>query len=466
MKPLPSRTGRHAATALLGALVLGAGATGAAASASAHRRPRHAARPGALVMSFGDHGVARLGAGTRLFALAPAGGGETLVAGEAGAGRHTRLLLARLSASGRLDQRFGRRGIALGPAVRTTQGIGSLGRAIAVQRNGRVVVVGTATSADGSASDGLLVERFMPDGRIDRGFGHGGVVNLLAGSFGQGDAVALGAGGRIIAAGSANAAGSGGSAFPRVAVAELSSRGRPLRGFGSGGVSVLDLGPYSYALAAAVQRGGRIVIAGSRSPGLQATTTLLARLTPGGRLDHSFAGGAGYYARQDALSGGAFSTFDALALGPGGEITTAGAAIAGGERADALLARFSASGRPLGSFGSGGVAYAPAASGYLASAGTGVPGASAVALAPGGGLIAAGEAATGALSEPALWRLDARGRLVRSFGSGGRALLRLPAGTTGEATALTLARGQLLVAGDERLIGRYRGLVARFSLGG
>ena len=246
-----------------------------------------AARSGSAELSFGHHGITRLTRGTRLFGAAVQSDGKIVAVGESGAGSSADVLLARFSSSGALDRSFGSRGIVHGPPVRTLLGklvrTGSLGRAIAIQADGKIVVVGKATTADGSGTDGLLVERYSSAGKLDRRFGAGGVVKLLSSSFGDGYAVAIQPDGKIVATGAADAAGSGGT-FPRVAVARLRANGSLDRSFGSGGTDVLDLGAYSYAYAVALQH-GKIVIAGSQRPGLQVTNALIARLTPSGARD-------------------------------------------------------------------------------------------------------------------------------------------------------------------------------------
>jgi uncharacterized delta-60 repeat protein len=414
-------------------------------------------RAGQLDVRFGNRGVARLAPGTRLFGAAVQGDGKVVVAGEWGAGAHTRLLLARFTAAGRLDRAFGQGGVVHGPAVRTPVGTGSLGRAVAIQPDGKIVVVGKATDRTGTAREGILIERYEPDGRLDRSFGSRGVVTVLTGAFGDGYAVAITPADQIIAAGSADAQGSGG-VTPRVAVVRLTSTGRLDRGFRGHGLDVLDLGPYSYALAVGLAGGGRIVIAGSQAPGLQVTNALIARLSASGALDRSFASG-GVYAHQYAR-GAAFSAFTALSVERGGSIVAAGSATSGQSAADALVVRFTASGRPRGA------TYATSATNYTA-VGTSVPGATAVTVAR-GAIIAAGERVNGPLANLAVWAFTPGGRPARGFGSHGVAVLALKSGENSEAAAIAPAPGgKVVVAGDENppLRTPYTGLLARFDLG-
>ena len=415
-------------------------------------------RAGSLDRGFGRGGVTTLGAGTRLFGIAVQRDGKVVAVGEAGAGSSADLLLARFTGSGRLDRSFGRGGVARGPRLTAGLDKNSIGRAVAIQPDGKLVVVGSATDRTGAFEDGLLVERYSANGRLDRSFASGGVANLLSGStFGEGHAVAIQRDGKIVATGSATATASGGTE-PRVAVVRLRPNGRPDPSFKGRGLDVIDLGAFSAALGVALQRNGKIVIAGSQAPKLQVTNALLARLTASGALDPSFASG-GSHAHQYAR-GAAFSSFDGLALRGNGGIIAVGPATHGNTAADAIVARFSASGHPAG------VTYTPSATNFSESSSSSVPGAQGVALAPGGGVFATGEIATGAETSLAVWAFTSGGRPIAGFGSHGVALLRAASGEITEGAAIAVAPGgKLVVAGDEEVPAAtsFKGLVARYN---
>ncbi len=257
-----------------------------------------AAQPGSIDTGFGASGVAGAGADARLFGTAVQTDGKVVAVGQSGIQSGATLLLARFTSSGARDRSFGSGGLVKGPAVSSPLGTGSVGRSVAVQSDGKIVVVGRATTSDASGTDGILIERFNSNGSIDGTFGSHGVVTVLTSQLGDGYAVALQPDGKIIATGSADANGSGGLT-PRVAVVRLNANGSLDSGFGAGGIDVLDLGAYSYALAVAEQKDGKIVIGGSQAPGLQVPNALIARLTAGGALDPSF-GSGGAYAHQYA----------------------------------------------------------------------------------------------------------------------------------------------------------------------
>jgi uncharacterized delta-60 repeat protein len=414
-----------------------------------------AAVPGSLDASFGSGGVANTGAGTRLLGTAVQNDGKIVAAGQTGG---SALLLARFSASGGLDSSFGNHGLATGPATGAPYP-GSIGRAVALQSDGKIVVVGSSGPSGGG---GLLVERFGANGQPDGGFGHGGALNLLDGDFADGFAVAIQPDGKILAAGAADSLGSGGLQ-PRVLVVRLNSSGSLDSSFGSGGLDILDLGPESAARGVAVQPGGKIVLVGSTAPGLQVPVALVARLTSSGALDTSFAG-TGYATHQFSLAG-ANSGFNAVAVQADGRVVAGGAAVAGAQGADAFVARFTGAGGLDSSFGTGGAVYESSAM-NSPPGNSGVPGIRSIAIAPGGDIVGAGYAVSGPYSSAALWAFTSGGALDGRFGSHGMAVTAFGADRFDEFSALALApNGDIAAVGDaqQSYQGAYTGIAARYG---
>lgn len=449
--------------ALLAGLTLAAGTTvvGSAAVASTRgHKPAAKPRPGVLISGFGHGGVATLPSGTRLSGVIAQPDGRIVAVGQTGGRTNTRVLVARFTAAGSLDRRFGHNGTVTGPLVRTARGTGSLARAVALAPGGKIVVVGKATGVDGTARDGLLVERYTAGGALDHSFGTGGVVNLLPTTFGDGYAVTLGPGGSVLAAGSEDALGSGNGSYPRALVVRLTPKGSLDPSFGNGGIDLQDFGPFSVIQAIAVS-GNKVLIAGSTAPGLQVTRALLARLTSWGALDAGFAT-SGAFVHQYA-SHASFSSFDALAVDRYGRVLAGGAATASGSSALGIVTRFTGRGTPDGSFGSAGTATVTSATHFLASGA--IPGVSALALGSAGSVLAAGQQVDSSLSRPALWKFTAAGRLAGGFGGHGAATLSLPNGVIGQGLALALRRdGSIVAAGVESVLGRrFAGLLAAFG---
>src|ERR1019366_545786 len=107
-----------------------------------------AASPGSLDSSFGSGGIASLGSNTRVLGDAFQSDGKLVVVGESGVSSGATLIVARLTTAGGLDGSFGG-GVVTGPPVVSSFGTGSVGRGVALQSDGKIVVVGKATDPSG-----------------------------------------------------------------------------------------------------------------------------------------------------------------------------------------------------------------------------------------------------------------------------------------------------------------------------
>jgi uncharacterized delta-60 repeat protein len=146
-------------------------------------------------------------------------------------------------------------------------------RAVLVQRNGRIVVVG-----GGAPTSAFCVARLRTNGGLDTTFGSGGrrVVD-----FGSDNEVAYGAAlqpdGKIVLAGESNT---------RVAVARLRPTGAFDNTFSGNGKKIFGWGPFSQARDALVLPNGKILLAGFSGP--EGGNIEVARLTADGLLDKTF----------------------------------------------------------------------------------------------------------------------------------------------------------------------------------
>ena len=124
--------------------------------------------------TFADTEVAFPGAsGARALALARQSDGRYVLAGFANVNGQKRLALARVNANGGLDTSFGQGGTVTAPFTSSADDV-------LVQPDGAIVVAGSANLGAGAE---VLVERYLPDGSVDRSFGGDGIVlTVLAGS--------------------------------------------------------------------------------------------------------------------------------------------------------------------------------------------------------------------------------------------------------------------------------------------
>ena len=324
--------------------IVAAGSSGAAVALA-----RYSAA-GRLDASFGRGGklVTDLGEGDDWAdAVVVQAGGRIVAAGcsdcESEAGDFA---LVRYTADGRVDRRFGRRGV-----VRTDLGAGSddqTGDAVR-QADGKIVVVGSSDAGD--TRDFALV-RYTADGAVDQSFGRRGIVLTDFDTYeDQAWAVAIQKDGKIVAAGPSGTDEHGpGHAF---AVARYTSRGVLDASFGRGGKVRTYVSrarnPSDYADAVAIQADGKIVVAGTSS----GYDFAVVRYTPGGKLDPSF--GRGGKVLTDVQETSDFVT--AVAIRKDGKIVVVGSSEArdGSDLSEAFaLVRYTTGGELDRSFGTGG----------------------------------------------------------------------------------------------------------------
>jgi uncharacterized delta-60 repeat protein len=293
---------------------------------------------GSLDSSFGSGGRAKAtfasGAASGATAVALQPDGKIVAAGITAIPGSVKVALARYKADGSLDKSFNGVG-----TVTTAVGSGySIGRALAIQPDGRIVVAVDTPSA-------MAVVRYLVDGSLDAGFGAGGIALLTFPERARAFAIALQPDAKLIVAGVAETSPGPGSAFR---ILRLKPNGSLDTSFGTGGKVTTAFGgsSFSIALALALQPDGMIVAAGTaRVFGTSAFG--VARYQPNGTLDASF-GSGGTVITSFFVIGGLLQDADAIALQPDGKIVVAGRAQATGFTMDFALARYLATG-PSGS---------------------------------------------------------------------------------------------------------------------
>ncbi|MBL8487153.1 MAG: hypothetical protein JNK22_08715, partial [Rhodocyclaceae bacterium] len=231
---------------------------------------------GIPVSGFGSDGkvITDFGSGDVARAVAVQADGMLLVTGITGS-VSSDFSLARYTAAGALDTAFG-----TGGTLTADIAAADSGNAVAVQADGKIVVVGTS-------SGDIAVLRFNADGTPDNGFDGDGkaVASLLP--FDSGSCVALQADGKILVGGKAEDAGSS-----RFALLRFNADGTLDDAFGTAGVVQTAFGSGFYAgdsaaYGIAVQPDGKIVVTGTAFVG--GTRDIgLVRYNRDGSLDLSF----------------------------------------------------------------------------------------------------------------------------------------------------------------------------------
>jgi uncharacterized delta-60 repeat protein len=317
---------------------------------------------GTLDAAFGRAGRTTLDFGGRLdraSALARQADGKLVAAGESclrtpdtdwisGVTFDCNFALARLNPDGSPDAAFGEAG-----RVLTDFGAGRLddGIAVAVQRDGQLIVAGVTRPGEPSIGPDFALARYRPDGTLDPTFGAAGRVVTDFGGYDSAVDVAVLIDGRILAAGSSCCA----EASSGFDLALYLPDGSLDPGFGAGGrvrTEFTDLAYPDLVGGLAVQSGGRIVLAGCLALSLGGQAEL-ARYTARGELDPGFGAGG----KMMISLGGEMQCVSDVAALADGRIVVAGysAAIHGGCHCDFIVARLTETGALDPTFGSAGV---------------------------------------------------------------------------------------------------------------
>lgn len=279
----------------------------------------------------------------------------------------------------------------------------------------RVIICAALTLAGATAA------AFAGPGRLDPGFGNGGVVTTATAPGAGADfqnGLVIQKNGRIVVGGSSD---HGGGDF-RWRVVRYKSNGELDPTFGDGGTATTSMssagGHDEHIWELALQPDGKIVAAGEAATATGGFDVALARFNPDGTLDTGFG------------TGGTLTT----AIGPGtrldrafqvrlvedGKILVAGFADMGpgGGRRNFMLARYNADGTLDGAFGSGGVVITRVAPGD----GGDVITTNGMTIDTAGRIVVAGSASMGVGAGGvnfALARYHSDGRLDSSFGGDG-----------------------------------------------
>jgi uncharacterized delta-60 repeat protein len=353
----------------------------------------------------------------------------------------------RYTADGSLDRSFAEGGFA-----EVDLGNAEFAHAVAIQRNGRIVVAG---EADCSFAVCFALVRFLPDGRLDRTFGANGVVRTMFARYGASRAhdVAVQPDGKIIAVGM-RFLGNDAQNDELFAIARYLPNGRLDRSFSRDGLASVDFGfGDADASAVAVLRGGRIVVAGNGARNANRTEEdfAVARLRANGKLDRSFSGdGRATVDFGHRLSDGVHG----LAPQRDGRILLAGSSGKRGTVPRISVVRLLANGRLDRSFGGGGKRLTrPGRYGGYANA---------VVQQPDGRIVVAGRVFDDNRLDTSAWtlaRYGRRGALDRSFGHGGLVISDFSTGADWVGALAVQRNGRIVAAGsvgESQALARYR----------
>ena len=378
-------------------------------------------------------------AGDRGHAMAIQSDGKVVVAGYSNNGSNNDFAVVRYNTDGTLDPTFGTGG-------KVTTAIGSdddEARALAIDGDGNIVVVGNVRLAQSGNDFAMGVARYTAAGALDTTFDTDGKLTLdfssTHGDYAHG--VALQSDGKIVVAGRVFVSGEDFN----FAVARFNADGTLDTDFDTDGKADYSLNNNGqWGEAVAVQPDGKILVAGSSwIPAAGGTPAqdfdfAVARLTAAGDLDTTFSGD-GWDTRGLGANSANGQWAEAMALQSDGKIVLAGRAWVPGENWNFAVARLTTTGALDTTFNSSGYRITPV--------GSGADQAYAVAMQSDGKIVVGGYSYNGTDQDFAVLRYDTDGSLDTDFGSGGKVTTAIGTGND-EAHAMTLdSGGNILLAG-------------------
>ena len=294
--------------------------------------------------SFGDNGrvTSSLPGGAIAMALQP--DGKIIVLNE-------QRTLQRFNADGSLDTGFG-----TGGSVTISFGgnFSDRVRSLAVQADGRILAAGSIYR-DAQDED-FAVARLDGFGVLDATFGTGGKAYLVRpGLVEQGESVLIQPDGEVVIAGVADVPPAGLRTFGDFAVVRFGADGSVDTSFGLNGLSTIDLaGRSDFVRAAALQADGRIVVVGRVADGPAATPDVgMTRFNADGSVDTGF--GTNGVVVRDLNSSGSWDEASGVAIQSDGKIVISALNRIGAGPNRFTVARFNADGTLDNAFADGGL---------------------------------------------------------------------------------------------------------------
>jgi uncharacterized delta-60 repeat protein len=365
-------------------------------------------------------------------AVAVQGDGKVLVVGlnnNAG-GTDANCAIVRLKANGRVDRTFSGDGRKLISFENGTNTDDCNG--VAVQSNGQIVVAGRSDQGAGQETD-MAVARLLSNGAFDHSFSGDGKKTLsFPNSLGdEAEEVAIAPNGRIVLLGFSDQPTTG-SDF---AIAVLRSGGKPDPSFDGDGRRTLAFdnatGDSEEGDGLIVQDDGKIVVAGTREVGA-AQDFAVARFGPHGGLDHTFSGDG---KRTVSFTPTSDDEANVAAIDPRGRILLAGdVSTANG----CGVLRLTPAGNPDHHFSGNGRKE-------VVFPGGAASGCEALAVQDNSRVVIGAVAGTGVFATA---RLLSNGALDDTFSGDGTRLESFPGFTAAVARSAAAPHGRIIVAGD------------------
>lgn len=207
-----------------------------------------------------------------------------------------------------LDPTFG----TLGKVVSTPDGTGQTsGNVMALQPDGKIVMLGNRVVSGAYA--GMIIARYNADGTLDTNFGTNGFSTVTFGAFYEfGASIALQTDGKIVIVGTIRL-NSSGNPMHELAVARFNTDGTPDTTFDTDGKLTINFDDtmggfyHEYASVVKVAPDQKILVAGQAINGGVENRFVFARINPNGTMDSTF----GTNGKKNDVTGGS-SNYDTI----------------------------------------------------------------------------------------------------------------------------------------------------------
>jgi uncharacterized delta-60 repeat protein len=160
------------------------------------------------------------------------------------------------------------------------------GEGVAVQPDGKIILSGGMQDYEGDGQ--ISVARLKPDGSVDTTFGTNGkgtVIAAVSNFFSYKSSLALQTDGKIVVVGTANV--NYDNPNENLAVTRFNTNGTLDTTFGGTGIVITDFGTHEFGSDVAFQSDGKIIIVGTSSTST-ASSLLIVRYNKDGSLDNTF----------------------------------------------------------------------------------------------------------------------------------------------------------------------------------
>lgn len=229
-----------------------------------------------LDTTFGTNGIVEntVGSNTKVNGLTTLSDGSVIAVGTALINNIQNLVLSKYNPDGTLNNNFGINGV-----VSTLVGTSTVGNAVTIDSNNRIVVIGTAVI---NSQNNIFISRYLSNGSLDLNFGNAGQVIKLLGTGAIGKAIVIDLNTDIVIAGTATI-----NSQSNLYLIRYNPDGLVDNSLGTN-FEITMTGDNGYTInSLQIDPNSKIVVGGFTQV-TNGTNLLLARFEPDGSLDDSF----------------------------------------------------------------------------------------------------------------------------------------------------------------------------------